>query len=720
MEHATSESASTPETPEIQSLKAHACALCQRRKVKCDRKEPCRNCAKAKVECIFRAPVPQRRRPRKPAEATLLARVRRYEELLKGFGVKIEAINGDAEIASRVKGMAIDAENVYAQPHEDLAHVQVERKQAEPTVERGEIVVKNGKTRYLENKLWTHLSDEFMEASDILPVSSEDEDTGTLSNSQEIPMDPHGGDLLLDSSSPSPDLRSQHPEPYQAFRLWQIFLNNVNPLTKVLHAPTMQQSLLEATGKLDDVPRAMEPLIFAIYSCAVFSLSNAECESITGNSKPVMLNKFQSAARLALVRAGLLRTSNMLVLQAFTLFLLSMHLRYDSHTLWTLTGVAVRIAQRSGLHRDGVDLKLPPFETEMRRRLWWQIIALEARAAEFSGVGQTIRNMQFSTRLPLNVNDSSLHPSMPELPVEETGVTEMVYCLMRYEFGHFLKTGGAKSTIDGSWQQFTSSEISVKDKELAIKDWEAFLDQKYLRHCHQSIPLHFISSIMTSSMIAKLRFRAYHPRHYWARVENVLPEEKEMLFSTCVKTIELDNIIQSNVNTKGFLWHVNSQFPFDALIHVLSELRPRTADEKTNRAWQQVDEVFQHHQGILTETRKGLHMAITRLAVRAWDIYESHAARDHLAAYQIQSPLFRKALMSKTALLQSGHSDQTRPNVTDGEQMPAASASTESMIDTLDPYFDFNNSTFESSSMDWSRWDDLLQDFELNAAGPSF
>ena len=720
MEHTTSGSASTPETPETQNLKAHACSLCQRRKVKCDRKDPCGNCVKARVECIFRAHVPQRRRHRKPAEVTLLARLRRYEELLKGFGVKIETMNGDAEIASRVEGMAIDTENATGQSQENPGHRPVERKQAQPTVERGEIVVKNGKTRYLENKLWTHLSDEFMEASDILPVSSEDEDSEAQSNSREIPMDPHGGDLLFGSSTPSPDLRSQHPEPYQAFRLWQVFLNNVNPLTKVLHAPTMQQHILEAAGKLDDVSRAMESLMFAIYSCAVLSISNAECESITGDIKPEMLNKYQNATRQALVRAGLLRTSNIMVLQAFTLYLLSMRLRYDSHTLWTLTGVAIRIAQRSGLHRDGVDLKLPPFETEMRRRLWWQILVLESRAAEFSGVGQTIRNMPFSTRIPLNVNDSSLHPSMPELPAEEAGVTEMIHCLIRYELGPFLKNGGAKSTIDGSWQQFNSSEVSVKHKEIAIKNWEEFLEQKYLRHCHQSIPLHFISTIMTRSLTAKLRFRSYHPRHYWARTENITREEKEMLFSVCVQLLELDNIIQSNVNTQCFLWYVNSQFHFDALIHVLSELRARTADEKTYHAWQQVDEVFQHHQGILTETRKGLHMAITRLAVRAWDNYESQATSDQLATYQIQSPLFRKALMTKTALLHPGRSGETRQNVRDGENFPSTSASTEGMIDTLDPYFDFNNSTFASSSMDWSRWDDLLQNFELNPTGPPF
>ena len=162
-----------------------------------------------------------------------------------------------------------------------------------------------------------------MEASDILPVSSEDEDTAHPSHPHETVMDPYGGDLLLGYPPTNPSLRSLHPEPIQGFRLWQAYLDNVNPMTKLLHAPTTQQALLEATGNLDDLPRAMESLMFAIYACAVYSMSNAECENVTGETKPVMLTKLQYAARQALVSAGLLRTSNMIVLQAFTIFLVS-------------------------------------------------------------------------------------------------------------------------------------------------------------------------------------------------------------------------------------------------------------------------------------------------------------------------------------------------------------------------------------------------------------
>ena len=164
-----------------------------------------------------------------------------------------------------------------------------------------------------------------MEVSDILPVSSEDEeDSDPPPYPRELSMDPNGADLLLGCSSTSAGLRHQHPDPIQGFRLWQAFLDNVNPVTKLIHAPSVQQTILEAMGNLNEVPKATESLMFAIYASAVCSLSNLECEGIIGDSRSVALIRFQSAAKQALVNACLLKTSNMVVLQAYMLFLVSM------------------------------------------------------------------------------------------------------------------------------------------------------------------------------------------------------------------------------------------------------------------------------------------------------------------------------------------------------------------------------------------------------------
>jgi hypothetical protein len=107
------------------------------------------------------------------------------------------------------------------------------------------------------------------------------------------------------------------------FRLWQTFLDNVNPLSKVIHAPTVQYQILEATGNLTNISKGVESLMFAIYAAAVNSVDDTECESILGESKSRVLPRYFMATQHALIRAGFLYSSDLVVLQAFTLFLVS-------------------------------------------------------------------------------------------------------------------------------------------------------------------------------------------------------------------------------------------------------------------------------------------------------------------------------------------------------------------------------------------------------------
>jgi hypothetical protein len=81
-------SSARPPSPKI--TRGHSCILCQQRKVKCDRQKPCSNCLKARAECIPSAPSQPRRRRRKLSETDLATRLRKYEQLLRTHGVKIE------------------------------------------------------------------------------------------------------------------------------------------------------------------------------------------------------------------------------------------------------------------------------------------------------------------------------------------------------------------------------------------------------------------------------------------------------------------------------------------------------------------------------------------------------------------------------------------------------------------------------------------------------
>lgn len=78
----------------VKTSRILACILCQQRKVKCDRKFPCANCTKARAECIPATLLPRQRR-RRYAERDLLARLRRYEEILKQNNIPFEGLENE-------------------------------------------------------------------------------------------------------------------------------------------------------------------------------------------------------------------------------------------------------------------------------------------------------------------------------------------------------------------------------------------------------------------------------------------------------------------------------------------------------------------------------------------------------------------------------------------------------------------------------------------------
>ena len=73
-------------TTALQGLHRHACSLCARRKVKCDKVDPCANCLKAQAQCLYEAPAPHRPRKR-AADEDLLARLAMYEDLMRKHNI---------------------------------------------------------------------------------------------------------------------------------------------------------------------------------------------------------------------------------------------------------------------------------------------------------------------------------------------------------------------------------------------------------------------------------------------------------------------------------------------------------------------------------------------------------------------------------------------------------------------------------------------------------
>lgn len=127
--------------------------------------------------------------------------------------------------------------------------------------------------------------------------------------------------LLFGSRRTAVDLSTLHPDPVQIFRLWQVYLDNVNPLLKVTHTPSLQARIIEAASNLADLNPTLEALMFSIYCTAILSLIEQSCQTMFSSSKEELLMRYQFGCQQALLNCGFLRSSDRDCLTAFYLYL---------------------------------------------------------------------------------------------------------------------------------------------------------------------------------------------------------------------------------------------------------------------------------------------------------------------------------------------------------------------------------------------------------------
>lgn len=316
---------------------------------------------------------------------------------------------------------------------------------------------------------------------------------------------------------------------------------------------------------------------------------------------------------------------------------------------------------------------------------------------------------------------------MREMPVVHSGLTEMAFCLLRYEVGTFLRSSNPTTTFDGSFQKLSSAAVSGSEKDKAIEDLEQLLEKRFLKFCDPSIPLHFLCVSVARSAMSMMRLRAHHPRHRSDGGARMPQNEKDMLFSESLKILELDNLNHSTQIAQRFLWHTKSYFQWHALIYVLGELCFRTAGDEAERAWQQIAGVYKYHPELLTHKKNALNSAIANLTIKAWGARESELERQPRRP-KTRPPSFMSSLYSQREtriFLPAPNLPLSEPMIptSDGPQAgerqfrevqekdASMDDATSSGVGKPNP----SDSTFEEySPVDWAEWDSLLQDFELH------
>jgi hypothetical protein len=97
---------------------------------------------------------------------------------------------------------------------------------------------------------------------------------------------------VLLASDPFPiNVTQMHPSIPQIWLLWHAYLENVDPLYKIFHAPSCQVELLRVVQNLQAINADVETLLFAVYFAAIGSLTYEDCMHKFKEEKLVLLKR---------------------------------------------------------------------------------------------------------------------------------------------------------------------------------------------------------------------------------------------------------------------------------------------------------------------------------------------------------------------------------------------------------------------------------------------
>jgi hypothetical protein len=276
--------------------------------------------------------------------------------------------------------------------------------------------------------------------------------------------------------------------------------------------------------------------------------------------------------------------------------------------------MVIRNALSLGLHRDGSNFEMDPFETEMRRRLWWQIVVLDIRINEDFGSDATLSRGSYDTKIFLNINHTDIWPGMTELPKDRVGFTDSTFSRIR-------------ATVSEMYQRLLQipqtsgpSLVPVQHPLLAekcawIEDLTKNIEKDFLKYCDLTIPFQWGTVTVARLVLAKLWLIAHQPMR--KQDANTSQATKDRLFEVGVDMIEYSRLMMMEKSIRKWGWMSRTYVQWHAVAFVLRELTTRTKGPEVERAWNAVHGIWNEWDQVFREQKNGIWKPMRRLLSQA-------------------------------------------------------------------------------------------------------
>ncbi|TPX24637.1 hypothetical protein DIZ76_010068 [Coccidioides immitis] len=417
--------------------RALSCLPCRRHKLKCDRQVPCHSCTRYRREDLCR---------KHPAPSSLLEGVR------GGPKAPTNAIAAVSDASSSSPSSSAQDATPYSNPTSKPGTASVVRPETTINPPPSTTIRDAGTTASLPLGNTLSLRTSTSQNSDVvLRVAG----TSTAPRTLPILLSAVQG---LNSQAEvasfwKSELTASLPSKYQCDLLTMYYLEHINWVFHFLHSPSFQDEYAAFWNtKVQDINLIWLSFLYSIISCsAIFlPLDAAQNAGFPGRSLRNKSHEWYSASRQALHAGGFEARPTVTQLLTFLITQLYCHL-----------GQAVRNAQALGLDRDVPGKNY--IDTELRRRIWWELFNCDIFQSMCLGRAPLISTSPSKVPFPAHCNDDDItETSIKPRPMEEP--TDTTANILRAEaFMIFEKLYNTDVDLLSSYEYVKSVDDEIAD-----------------------------------------------------------------------------------------------------------------------------------------------------------------------------------------------------------------------------------------------------------------
>lgn len=369
-----------------------------------------------------------------------------------------------------------------------------------------------------------------------------------------------------------------------------------------------------------------------------------------------------------------------------------------------LSAVGIRLARKIGLHRDGSSLGLSPFESELRRRLWYQLARVDSQISRALGLNPSLDLSCGDVKKPRNVPDEDLFPEMIEDPPEHDGITSVSFLLFGYELTHTMNSISrlireAQHTVDKD----RLATICIDMAEI-IADAEEVLETRYLRYCDPTNGYHTLLSVFYRAGMCDMRLSAYMPKHTPQRAGS----EKNIVLTNSLQLLRYLAMLNGRRDgLRKFHWIQGSTQSWKALLSALIEARRSSSTSEIETVWDEMEELYAQWPAMFMQFKGSVSTAVVKWTLELWEHYLKLVKAESSPIPDVPgfiTALYRTSIGGGQCETSNGLNSEVevpaKPSLhVDAEQIDFASFDTSEFPSLL---------SFENDPSEWMQWEQIF------------